>query len=128
MPTAAQRRILDATLVAIAEHGLVPSVQVSRMIWRLRPKRFQGAVAAGILGCGSVVLGSSEAAGHFYAAIAAQITAGAAPTQAAQSVILDYRAGRRPIPGYGHPCIKVSIRAPPLVRGRGRSRIGGNAY
>src|SRR6185437_5373208 len=31
MPTAAQRRVLDATLVAIAEHGLVPSVQVARM-------------------------------------------------------------------------------------------------
>jgi hypothetical protein len=31
-----------------------------------------GAVAAGILGCGSVVLGSSEAAGHFYAAIASR--------------------------------------------------------
>jgi hypothetical protein len=29
MPTAARRRILDATLVASAEHGLVPSVQVS---------------------------------------------------------------------------------------------------
>ena len=26
-PTAAQRNVLDATLVAIAEHGLVPSVQ-----------------------------------------------------------------------------------------------------
>ena len=26
LPTAAQRRVLDATLVAIAEHGLVPSV------------------------------------------------------------------------------------------------------
>jgi citrate synthase len=103
MPTAAQRRILDATLVAIAEHGLVPSVQVSRMTLAAAPEALQGAVAAGILGCGSVVLGSSEAAGHFYAAIAAQIAAGTAPKQAAQSVILDYRAALRPIPGYGHP-------------------------
>src|SRR6185312_16439936 len=31
VPSAAQRRVLDATLVAIAEHGLVPSVQASRM-------------------------------------------------------------------------------------------------
>lgn len=103
MPTAAQRRILDATLVAIAEHGLVPSVQVSRMTLAAAPEALQGAVAAGILGCGSVVLGSSEAAGHFYAAIAAQIAAGSALTQAAQSVILEYRTARRPIPGYGHP-------------------------
>ncbi|MGC2031055.1 MAG: citryl-CoA lyase [Steroidobacteraceae bacterium] len=106
MPTAAQRRILDATLVAIAEHGLVPSVQASRMTLAAAPEALQGAVAAGILGCGSVVLGSSEAAGQFYAAIAAQIDAGAAATHAAQSVILEYRAARRPIPGYGHPLHK----------------------
>jgi citrate synthase len=103
MPTAAQRRILDATLVAIAEHGLVPSVQASRMTLAAAPEALQGAVAAGILGCGSVVLGSSEAAGQFYAAIAAQIGAGATPMDAAKTVILDYRAARRPIPGYGHP-------------------------
>jgi citrate synthase len=103
MPTAAQRRILDATLVAIAEHGLVPSVQVSRMTLAAAPEALQGAVAAGILGCGSVVLGSSEAAGQFYAAIAAHITAGTAAADAAKTVILDYRAARRAIPGYGHP-------------------------
>ena len=51
MPTEAQRRILDATLVAIAEHGLVPSVQVSRMTLAAAPEALQGAVAAGILGC-----------------------------------------------------------------------------
>jgi len=65
LPSAAQRTILDATLVAIAEHGLVPSVQASRMTLAASPEALQGAVAAGILGCGSVVLGSSEAAGAF---------------------------------------------------------------
>jgi citrate synthase len=103
MPSAGQRRILDATLVAIAEHGLVPSVQASRMTLAAAPEAIQGAVAAGILGCGSVVLGSSEAAGRFYAAIAAQITSGTDPKQAARSVILEYRAARRAVPGYGHP-------------------------
>jgi citrate synthase len=106
MPTPAQRRILDATLVAIAEHGLVPSVQASRMTLAAAPEALQGAVAAGILGCGSVVLGSSEAAGQFFAAIAARIAAGGAPPQAATSVILEYRTDRRPIPGYGHPLHK----------------------
>ena len=78
LPSAAQRRVLDATLVAIAEHGLVPSVQASRMTLAAAPEALQGAVAAGILGCGSVVLGSAEAAGRFFAEIAAQIGAGAA--------------------------------------------------
>ena len=39
LPTPAQRRILDATLVAIAEHGLVPSVQASRMTLAAAPRR-----------------------------------------------------------------------------------------
>jgi citrate synthase len=106
IPTAAQRRILDATLVAIAEHGLVPSVQASRMTLAAAPEALQGAVAAGILGCGSVVLGSSEAAGQFFAAIAAKMAAGSSAGDAAQSLILDYRGARRPIPGYGHPLHK----------------------
>jgi citrate synthase len=106
LPTPAQRRILDATLVAIAEHGLVPSVQVGRMTLAAAPEALQGAVAAGILGCGSVVLGSSEAAGQFFAAIAARINAGEAAAQAAKAVVLEYRADRRSIPGYGHPLHK----------------------
>ncbi|MGL1409731.1 hypothetical protein ACSTIY_00260, partial [Vibrio parahaemolyticus] len=48
MPTAAQRRVLDSTLVAISEHGLVPSVQASRLTLAAAPEALQGAVAAGI--------------------------------------------------------------------------------
>jgi citrate synthase len=106
LPSAAQQRILDATLVAIAEHGLVPSVQVARMTLAAAPEALQGAVAAGILGCGSVVLGSSEAAGQFFAAITSRIAAGEPAGAAAKSVVLEYRAGRRPIPGFGHPLHK----------------------
>lgn len=106
LPTAPQRRVLDATLVAIAEHGLVPSVQAARMTLAAAPEALQGAVAAGILGCGSVVLGSSEAAGNFLAAIATRIDTGISMEQAAKAVVLEYRAARRPIPGYGHPLHK----------------------
>jgi len=106
LPTAAQRRVLDATLVAIAEHGLVPSVQASRMTLAAAPEALQGAVAAGILGCGSVVLGSSEAAGRFFAEIAAHAVDGPGIDSAATKVITGYRAAKRAIPGYGHPLHK----------------------
>jgi len=105
-PTPAQSRILDATLVAIAEHGLVPSVQASRMTLAAAPEALQGAVAAGLLGCGSVILGSAEAAGQFFAEIARRIGAGRDAEAAASSLVGEYRAERRAIPGYGHPLHK----------------------
>jgi citrate synthase len=108
LPSEVQRRMLDATLVAIAEHGLVPSVQASRMTLAAAPEALQGAVAAGILGCGSVVLGSAEAAGRFFSEIARQADGGTALDESAASVIRAYRTERRPIPGYGHPLHKES--------------------
>jgi citrate synthase len=107
LPTAPQRRVLDATLVAIAEHGLVPSVQVSRTTLAAAPESLQGAVAAGILGCGSVILGASENAGRFLAEILER-TRDAAQSleQAAAAVVAEYRAARRSVPGYGHPLHK----------------------
>lgn len=103
MPSAVQRRMLDATLVAIAEHGMVPSVQASRLTLAAAPEALQGAVAAGILGCGSVVLGSSEAAGRFFSEINQKASSGLKLEEAAEAVIRSYRAEKRAIPGYGHP-------------------------
>src|SRR5262244_3044288 len=98
LPSPAQRRMLDATLVAIAEHGLVPSVQASRMTFAAAPEALQGAVAAGILGCGSVVFGSSEAAGRFFDAIGARAGTGESLEVAATAVVREYRAAKVAIP------------------------------
>jgi citrate synthase len=106
LPTPGQRRVLDATLVAIAEHGLVPSVQASRMTLAAAPESLQGAVAAGILGCGSVILGSAEAAGRLFSEIATRAADGAGINRAVTHVIGQYRAAERAIPGYGHPLHK----------------------
>jgi len=105
LPSPAQLRVLDATLVAIAEHGLVPSVQAARMTLAAAPEALQGAVAAGILGCGSVVLGSAEAAGRLFAEIQSR-SAGSSLREAALQVVREYRAAKRAIPGYGHPLHK----------------------
>ncbi len=105
-PSAAQRRVLDATLVAIAEHGMVPSVQAARMTLAAGPEALQGAVAAGLLGCGSVVLGSSDAAGRLFADIAGRAAGAGGPEAAATQLVQQYRAAGRAIPGYGHPLHK----------------------
>jgi citrate synthase len=70
------------------------------------PEALQGAVAAGLLGCGSVVLGSAEAAGQFLAEIVAQASDGGDVTTAVSKVVAEYRAAKRAIPGYGHPLHK----------------------
>ena len=46
MPSAGELAVVNATLVAIAEHGLVPSVQAARMTFAAAPDAMQGAVAA----------------------------------------------------------------------------------
>ncbi|MET0310252.1 MAG: citryl-CoA lyase [Sphingomonas sp.] len=102
VPTEAQRFMADAVLVAIAEHGLVPSVVAARMTFAAAPEAFQGAVAAGLLGCGTVVLGSAEVCGRFLAECVAD-EAAASPVDAALRGIQALRAERKAIPGFGHP-------------------------
>lgn len=100
LPSKAQLTVLDACLVAISEHGLVPSVQAARMTYAAGPEAMQGAVAAGILGCGSVILGSAENAGRLLGKI---VAAGGDLAQTARSEVEALRATRTPFPGYGHP-------------------------
>jgi citrate synthase len=105
-PDAAQSAVLNATLVAIAEHGLVPSVQAARMTLAAAPDAMQGAVAAGVLGSGSVILGASETAGRLFD----EIDRAAGPGDlgaAAREAVARLRAAKQAIPGYGHPLHKA---------------------
>ena len=101
-PTQDQRFFINALLVAIAEHGLVPSVQAARMTLAAAPEALQGAVAAGLLGSGSVVLGSAEAAGRFlYDLVAA--SEGKNSAEIALKRVRKMHETKAPIPGFGHP-------------------------
>ena len=121
----AQGRVLDACMVAISEHGLVPSVQAARMTYAAGPEAMQGAVAAGILGCGSVILGSAENAGRFIAKALEGAANGDMKT-AAHAIVQEYRAQKRPFPGYGHPLHKdADPRAARLVEAAKQNGIGG---
>ena len=106
-PSADERFFLDACLVAIAEHGLVPNVQAARMTLAADPGVLQAAVAAGLLGCGSVVLGTSEVAGKMLDdAIARMNETGVDEKTMARTVASEYRARRAALPGFGHPLHK----------------------
>jgi len=94
-PTEEQRFFLDLVLVAIAEHGLMPSNVAARMTLAADPGSLHGAVAAGILGAGPVVLGTSEECARLLAA-------GGDPKE----IVRELREAGRRVPGFGHPVHK----------------------
>lgn len=104
MPTETQRFFTDAVMVAIAEHGLVPSVQAARMTLAAAPEAWQGAVAAGLLGVGTVVAGSSEVAGHYLAGLVAETSRSGEPADAVVIASLTrLKQNKAKVPGIGHP-------------------------
>ncbi|BCH20776.1 citryl-CoA lyase [Mesorhizobium sp. L-8-10] len=103
-PTETQIAVTNACLVAIAEHGLVPSVQAARMTLAAAPEAWQGAMSAGLLGMGTVVAGSSEVAGRYIAGILnASRAPGADLDSAVRASLADLKARREKVPGLGHP-------------------------
>ncbi|MGH3063730.1 MAG: citrate/2-methylcitrate synthase, partial [Gaiellaceae bacterium] len=85
-PTEDQRFFLDLLLVSIAEHGLMPTNVAARMTLAADPGSLQGAVAAGILGAGPVVLGTSEACGRLLEDLQREVESGGTPAAVAGDV------------------------------------------
>jgi len=107
MPEPGETVLLDAVLVSLADHGLTPTVLAARLTYTGAPESLQGAVAAGLLGAGSVFLGVVEDAAVFLAQIVARADDEAGLRAAADAAVtarLD--AGRR-VPGLGHPIHKA---------------------
>lgn len=101
--TPEQRFFLDLLLIGISEHGLTPTAQAARMTYDADPQSLQAAVAAGILGCGTVVLGTAELCGRTLSEARRRVDAG----EDAGAVVADMaqatrRAGGK-MPGFGHP-------------------------
>ena len=102
-PTEDQRFFLDLLLVAIAEHGMMPTNVAARMTLAADPSALQAAVAAGILGAGAVVLGTSEECARLLVAAGARVAAGERPEDVAADVARAARHAEERVPGFGHP-------------------------
>jgi citrate synthase len=119
-PTDSECRMLDAVLVSLADHGLTPSALAARLTYTGAPEAIQGAIAAGLLGAGSVFLGPTGDTAQFLVD-ALQAHAGGDPLDdttlrgiALEAVDARRASGLR-VPGLGHPVHKdVDPRTPRL--------------
>jgi citrate synthase len=104
-PSPAEARMLDAVLVSLADHGLTPTVLAARLTHTGAPESLQGAMAAGLLGAGSVFLGVVEDTVRFLDAAGDDVQG---------AVAREIEAGRR-VPGLGHPVHKAEDPRTPRI-------------
>jgi citrate synthase len=116
-PTEDERFFLDLVLVSIAEHGLMPSNVAARMTLAADPGSLQGAVAAGILGAGPVILGATEECALFLQR---------ARALGAVEAVREVHDARERVPGFGHPLHKpVDPRAERILALADGRAVGG---
>jgi citrate synthase len=112
LPDTKESRMFNAILVTLVEHGIVPSTLAARLTYAGAPEAMQAAVAAGLLGLGSVFVGSTEGSARMLAAALPEGRGGqgapAAPSLAglAEEIVQNHRAEKKIIPGLGHPIHK----------------------
>jgi citrate synthase len=105
-PAAGERRLVDAVLVSLADHGLTPSALAARLTYSGAPEAIQGAVAAGLLGAGSVFLGPAGDTAFFLAEALDGHEANiddASLRKIAETAVEECRGAGRRVPGLGHP-------------------------
>jgi citrate synthase len=95
VPNAKESKLFNAMVVTLVEHGITPSAIVARLTYLGAPEALQAAVAGGLLGLGSVFVGSMEGAARL---LSESVAAG----KDAKTVL----AENKRIPGLGHPIHK----------------------
>ena len=94
-PNAKESKLFNAMVVTLVEHGITPSALAARLTYLGAPEALQGAVASGLLGLGSVFVGSMEG-------VARILSDAVEKGKDARTVL----AENRRMPGLGHPIHK----------------------
>ncbi|ARP78012.1 citryl-CoA lyase [Bordetella genomosp. 6] len=120
LPSAAEKTMVNHILVTACDHGLTPSAMSARLTYLGAPEAMQAAVAAGLLGAGSVFLGTTQNCAEILAAGGAGLTPDAPDAEidaAARALMAASRERKQPIYGIGHPIhIDGDPRVPTLRR------------
>ncbi|MET0542296.1 MAG: citryl-CoA lyase [Variovorax sp.] len=126
LPTPQEKVMVNALLVTTADHGITPSSLAARLTYIGAPEALQGAVATGLLGAGSVFLGTMQNAAQMLLDAARELGEDAsdeAVRATARAVINQYKQERRPLYGVGHP---IHVKGDPRVATlRDLSRVNG---
>jgi citrate synthase len=93
LPKPSESKLINAMIVAIAEHGMMPSVIAARLTLLGAPESFQGAVASGLLGAGDTFVGPTSNVAKMLQVEAAAFT-GDVEAKAKQ-VVESYAAAKR---------------------------------
>lgn len=96
VPKPRESKVFNAMVVTLVEHGVTPSALAARLTYLGAPEAMQAAVAGGLLGLGSVFVGSMEGV----AKLCAEAFAAGTPDIAA--ILARYKR----VPGLGHPLHK----------------------
>jgi citrate synthase len=94
-PNAKESKLFNAMVVTLVEHGVTPSAMVARLTYLGAPEALQAAVAAGLLGLGSVFVGSMEG-------VARILSDAVEKGKDAKAVLTENKR----MPGLGHPIHK----------------------
>jgi citrate synthase len=115
-PNEKESELFNAILVTLVEHGMTPQAMATRLINMAAPEAIQGAVAAGLLGVGSVFAGGSEQTAKILQEALKDRTAQSPSIDKLAADIVEAHAARKAvIPGIGHPLHKpVDPRTPVL--------------
>jgi citrate synthase len=95
VPNEKDSKLFNAMVVTLVEHGMTPSAMVARLTYLGAPEALQAAVASGLLGLGSVFVGSMEG-------VARILSEAVASGKDAKTVL----AENKRMPGLGHPIHK----------------------
>jgi citrate synthase len=117
LPNANEARMFNAMMVILVEHGITPSSLATRMTYCGAPEAVQASVAAGLLGLGSVFVGSLDNAAKMLQEALPDPQASVDLKRLATDIVSAHRSRREIIPGVGHPFHKpIDPRTPALFK------------